>query len=503
MTSARALRVPCVAAGQASARKRIAGGKPLGRLSRLVAAATALLCVFTIGAGVAVARLLPHRLELWQPVRIAAAPLVGSGRVLSAATGAASAGGSITMAGLSTALASAASSPALGPSVGVLVTDLSDGQVLYSRGASTGFTPASTTKLATAIAALQVLGASARFRTTVVTGAAPGDIVLVGGGDPTLAAGRPPSTDYPQPATLLDLASQAARALRERGVTSVQLGYDTSLYTGPGLAAGWSPAYVTTGNVTVITPLEVDQGRLTPSGQPQDADDPSNSLPRSADPSAQAAASFAGFLAADGISVQGTPSQVVAPAGATTLASVSSPPLSEIIQWMLEESNNVIAENLARHIALATGAQPSFTGAAAAEESVLRGLGVTGIELNDGSGLSPDDLITPSALVQLIGLAASRPALRSALTGLPVYGFSGTLAPGGSTSFFSGGSAGLGMVRAKTGNLSTVAALAGVAYARDGQLLAFAVMADQISNLASAEADMGALANVLAGCGCR
>jgi len=470
---------------------------------RLVAAATALLCVFTIGAGVAVARLLPGRLALWQPARIASAPLADSGPDLSAATGAAGTSGSVTMAGLTTALASVLASPALGPQVGVLVTDLSDGQVLYSRDAGTGFTPASTTKIATAIAALQVLGPAARFHTTVVTGAASGDIVLVGGGDPTLAAGRPPSTDYPQPATLLDLASQTAQALRKRDVTSVQLGYDTSLYTGPGLAAGWSPAYVTTGNVTVITPLEVDQGRLTPSGQPQDADDPQNYSPRSADPAAQAAASFAGFLRADGITVQGTPSQVAAPAGATTLASVSSPPLSEIIQWMLEESNNVIAENLARHVALATGAQASFTGAAAAEEKVLSGLGVTGVQLNDGSGLSPDNLITPAALVQLISLAASEPRLRSALTGLPVYGFSGTLAPDGGTSFYSGGTAAPGMVRAKTGNLSTAAALAGVAYARDGQLLAFAVMADKLSNLASAEADMGALANVLAGCGCR
>ncbi|HXW43634.1 MAG TPA: D-alanyl-D-alanine carboxypeptidase/D-alanyl-D-alanine-endopeptidase [Streptosporangiaceae bacterium] len=470
---------------------------------RLVAAATALLCVFTIGAGVAVARLLPGRLALWQPARIASAPLADSGPDLSAATGAAGTSGSVTMAGLTTALASVLASPALGPQVGVLVTDLSDGQVLYSRDAGTGFTPASTTKIATAIAALQVLGPAARFHTTVVTGAASGDIVLVGGGDPTLAAGRPPSTDYPQPATLLDLASQTAQALRKRDVTSVQLGYDTSLYTGPGLAAAWSPAYVTTGNVTVITPLEVDQGRLTPSGQPQDADDPQNYSPRSADPAAQAAASFAGFLRADGITVQGTPSQVAAPAGATTLASVSSPPLSEIIQWMLEESNNVIAENLARHVALATGAQASFTGAAAAEEKVLSGLGVTGVQLNDGSGLSPDNLITPAALVQLISLAASEPRLRSALTGLPVYGFSGTLAPDGGTSFYSGGTAAPGMVRAKTGNLSTAAALAGVAYARDGQLLAFAVMADKLSNLASAEADMGALANVLAGCGCR
>jgi len=337
----------------------------------------------------------------------------------------------------------------------------------------------------------------------VVTGANSRSIVLVGGGDPTLAARQPPAADYPQPATLLELARQTARALRERGVHSVRLGYDTSLYTGPGLARGWTAGYVTTGNVTAITSLEVDQGRLTKTGQPQDVDDPGNYRSRSPDPAAQAAAVFAGLLRADGIRVQGQPALVTAPHGAATLASVSSPPLAQIIQWMLEESNNVIAENLARQVALATGAQASFTGAAAAEQAVLARLGVTGIDLNDGSGLSPDDQITPTALVRLIRLDASSARLRTVLTGMPVYGFSGTLAGTPGNVFFGGGGPGLGVVRAKTGNLTTVAALAGTVYARDGQLLAFAVMADKFKNLATAGPAISSLANVLAGCGCR
>jgi serine-type D-Ala-D-Ala carboxypeptidase/endopeptidase (penicillin-binding protein 4) len=469
-------------------------------------AATALLCVFTIGAGVAVAQMLPARLDLWRPARIAAAPLTRASEVLGVASGAVSAPPGASTAGLSQALAPVLGSGALGPQIGVLVTDLTTGRVLYSRNSGTGFTPASTTKLATATAALQVLGPDARFTTRVVTGTVSagtgrGSIVLVGGGDPTLAAGRPPAGDYPQPATLLDLASQTAHALRERGVTSVQLGYDTSLYTGPGLGPDWSADDVSTGNVTVITPLEVDQGRLTPSGQPEDADDPANFRPRSADPSLQAAQSFAAFLRADGISVPGGPAQVVAPSGASTLASVSSPPLSQIIQWMLEESNNVIAENLARHIALAEGAQPSFAGAAAAEESVLRGLGISGVQIYDGSGLSHANLITPAALVQIIGLDATRPRLRSVLTGLPVYGFSGTLDKQDAT-FYGGPGPALGQVRAKTGNLETVIALAGIAYAKNGQLLSFAVMADKLTSLQAAGGALASIANSLAGCGC-
>jgi D-alanyl-D-alanine carboxypeptidase/D-alanyl-D-alanine-endopeptidase (penicillin-binding protein 4) len=457
------------------------------------------LCLVTIVAGLAVARLLPRRLTLWRPPAVAARPLAGAAPVLSAATGAVGTASGATAVGVSRALAPVVGSPAFGPSLGVLVTNLATGQVLYASNANAGFTPASTNKLATAVAALKVLGPAARLTTKVVT-AAGGSIILVGGGDPTLAAGHPPVADYPQPATLIGLASQTARALLRRGERSVQLGYDASLYTGPGLGPAWQPSYVTTGNVSTITALEVDQGRVTSAGTPVDADYGGGL--RSADPAQQAATVFAGYLAADGITVQGTVQQVAAPAAATTLASVQSPPLAEIVRWMLEESNNVIAENLARHVAIAIGQPASFTGAAAAVTSVLRGLGVTAeLQLYDGSGLSPADRIAPAALVQLIRLAATSSRLRSVLTGLPVEGFSGTLVAGGSV-FGLTSSTGLGVVRAKTGNLSNVVALAGSAYARNGQVLAFAVMADQVPNETSAATQMVDLAGVLAGCGC-
>jgi serine-type D-Ala-D-Ala carboxypeptidase/endopeptidase (penicillin-binding protein 4) len=462
------------------------------------------LCVFTIVAGLTVARLLPGRLALWRPPGIAAGRLAGSTHVLGEA-GLATGSASATAAGVASAITPVISSAAFGPKLGVLVTDLASGQVLYQSNPSSGFAPASTTKLATSIAALQVLGPAARFATTVVASASARSIVLVGGGDPTLAAGRPPAADYPQPATLLDLARRTAQALKARGRHSVRLGYDTSLYTGPALGPGWPASYVTTGNVSVITPLEVDQGRVTTSGAPADTE-ASGGL-RAADPAAVAVAAFARLLAADGITVRGVPAQVSAPSGASTLASVQSPPLTQIVQLMLEESNNVIAENLARHVAIATGLQPSFSGAAAAMTSVLHSLGVTGtLTLYDGSGLSPADRIAPATLLQLIRLPASRARLRPVLTGLPVEGFSGTLMQGGSV-FGLGGSAGLGVIRAKTGNLTTVAALAGTVYARNGQLLAFAVMADQISKapgaLERAATAMVNVAGALAGCGCR
>ena len=474
------------------------------RRSRLLVAVVAALSAVTLAAGLTVARLLPGRLSLWRMPSIESVRLAGPGQVLGAASGSARPSSAATSAGIAAALTPLLTASVFGPKLGVLVATVPAGRVLYSSNAGAGFAPASTNKLATSIAALDVLGPAARLHTTVVTGRTPGSIVLVGGGDPTLAAGSPPASDYPQPATLLDLALRTARALRERGQHSVTLGFDTSLFTGPDLLPGWS-GYVTSGNVSVITPLEVDQGRVTTSGQPVD-NEASGGL-RAASPAAVAAASFARFLTTDGITVRGTPAPVTAPAGAATLATVQSPPLAEIIQWMLEESNNVIAENLSRQVALATGHPASFSGGAAAVTSVLRRLGVTGeLSLHDGSGLSPDDRIAPSVLVQLIRLAASRPQLRSVLTGLPVEGFSGTLGLGGSV-FGLGPPVGFGVVRAKTGNLTTVAALAGTAYARNGELFAFAIMADQIPTapgaLTGAATQMVDVAGALAGCGCR
>ena len=464
-----------------------------------------LLIVFTIGAGAAVAHLLPARQALWRPPQVATRRLAPDSTVLGPATEAA-AGQAVTSAGVSAALSATLASPALGSHVGAEVANLSTGQVLLDRLGSSGFAPASTAKLATAVAALQVLGPTARITTRVVAGSSASSIVLVGGGDPTLAAGSFPAAAYPQPATLESLAAATARALRAKGVQSVRVGYDTSLYTGPTMAPGWTQSYVTTGNVTPIESLEVDQGRLTASGAPEDADDPGNSRPRSFTPAAQAAGAFTSFLAGDGISVSGPVLQQAA-SGSATLASVDSPPMYQIVGQMLIESNNVIAENLARQVAIATGHPASFAGGAAAVTSVLAGLGIRGgISMVDGSGLSPQDRISPAALVQLIRLAGApgKPGLRPVITSLPVAGFSGTLAPGGSVFGDIGGPA-RGVVRAKTGNLDTVVSLAGIAYASNGQLLAFAFMADRLpaSGLVPAATDLTRLASTLAACGCR
>jgi serine-type D-Ala-D-Ala carboxypeptidase/endopeptidase (penicillin-binding protein 4) len=472
-------------------------------------ATLAMLNLFTLAAGVVVVRMLPPRLAALRIPVAAARPVVRPGAVLNpvaAGSGAAGAGAVSlpTADGLAAMLGSTLPAGETGP-LGVEVADARTGKVLYTENGTALATPASTTKVATAVAALAVLGPDARFTTSVRK--VSGGIVLVGGGDPTLAVNSYPSSDYPRPATLAALAAATARALKAEGDTTVQLGYDTSRYTGADMAPGWSDALITTGNVTPIVSLEADQGRLTPAGALEDSDDPVNFTPRTSDPAGMTVAAFADLLGKDGITVSGSPAEATAPPGARLLASVSSPPLSQVAGQMLRESNNVIAENMARQLAIAMGLPATFGGAADAVMTELRRLGVTTpISLVDGSGLSPEDGIAPETLVRVLAVASSGPPrLRGAITGLPVAGFSGTLSAGGSV--FGGiDGAARGVVRAKTGNLDTVATLAGLVYDRSGALLIFAIMAPQVPDaglLQTAADAIDSAAAGLAACGCR
>jgi serine-type D-Ala-D-Ala carboxypeptidase/endopeptidase (penicillin-binding protein 4) len=473
----------------------------------LAVAVLALLNVVTLAAGLTVVHMLPPRLALLHVPSVAVRPVVNATSVLAPVGGAPAARlqstASPTNQGLGSMFSAQLSPGTMGNDVGIEVVDAETGQVLYSSNADAPATPASTTKLVTAVAALATLGPDARFSTTVRQ--VGGTVVLVGGGDPILAVNAYPSSDYPQPATLAQLAASTAKALKSQGHHSVRLGYDTSLYSGPDMAQGWSDDLVSAGDVTSIVSLEADQGRLTTSGALQDSDDPTNFNQRTTDPAGMTAAAFAALLAKDGITVTGEPAAMTAPASAKQIASVSSPPLSAIIEQMLLESNNVIAENLARHVAITLGLPATFAGAAQADIAELHKLGVTTpISLYDGSGLSSLDAIAPETLVGVLELASNTPKLRAVITGLPVAGFAGTLAAGDSD-FGEISGAARGVVRAKTGNLATVATLAGLAYDKSGELLLFAIMADQIpsaNQLPEAAASIDAAASGLAACGC-
>ncbi|MEU0008148.1 D-alanyl-D-alanine carboxypeptidase/D-alanyl-D-alanine-endopeptidase [Streptomyces sp. NPDC006314] len=363
-----------------------------------------------------------------------------------------------------------------------VVVDVTTGRRLYGVDAGKSLIPASTTKIATSVAALSALGADHRLTTRTALEPDTGELVLVGGGDPTLTARK--RTDGR--ASLPTLAADTAKALHERGIDKVTLSYDTTLYTGPAL----HPIGVND-NLAAVSALAVDEGRTD--------DSDSGPVTRVTDPAQDAAAKFAALLEDAGIKTT-PPGPSKATTRAQTLATVSSPPLSALVERMLTNSDNDIAEALARQTALASGEPASFDGGARAIATQLRKLGLpmSGASFHDGSGLDRDDKLTANLLTGLLVKAAdpARPGLRPVLTGLPVAGFTGTL-----TDRYTDGAAGL--VRAKTGTLTGVNTLAGTVVDTDGQLLAFAFLASGTTDPQEARTALDETATALAACGCR
>jgi D-alanyl-D-alanine carboxypeptidase/D-alanyl-D-alanine-endopeptidase (penicillin-binding protein 4) len=377
--------------------------------------------------------------------------------------------------------------PDLGPRVVVAVAG-PGGDRLFERGRGTAI-PASTMKLLTTVAALEALGPGTRFATRVVRGATRRDVVLVGGGDPYLTRGPASKDAYPRPADLTTLAGRTAAALKADGRRSVRLRFDDGLFTGPTASPTWPASY---GDVAApITALWVDQG-ARPGGYGFDAD-----------PSAAAAAVFAEELRAAGIKVTGTPRRTNAGGGAD-LAEVESPPVWQVVEKVLATSDNEGAEVLAHHIGRSEGFAASFAGGNRGMTKVLTRLDVPleGARLHDGSGLSREDLLPPDALLAVLSLAAEpdRPELRAAVTGLPIAGFTGSLA----FRFDKGERAGRGRVRAKTGTLSGVHGLAGVTTDLDGNVLTFVLLTDRVrlEDTLDARATLDEMAAALGACHC-
>ncbi|RNM16753.1 D-alanyl-D-alanine carboxypeptidase/D-alanyl-D-alanine endopeptidase [Nocardioides pocheonensis] len=400
-----------------------------------------------------------------------------------------SAGAPIDPAAVRAAIAPYVGAGDLGRHVDVAVSDLASGSVVYRSGAGP-VTPASTTKLLTTTAALEALGPTTRFRTTVRRS---GDrIVLVGGGDPFLATDRSTAKGlYPARATLDDLATRTATALSGQGMTTVHLSYDASLFTGPPVSPDWPATYLPDNVVPPISALWTDEG--------QDAHGR-----YVADPPQAAATAFAAALARHGVTVRGPVAAAVSAPTDTEIAAVESAPLGEIVERTLAVSDNNAAEVIGHQVGLAVRHDGSFAGGTAAVMEVLQKLGVdtTGSTVYDGSGLSRRDRLTPQTLLDVLRVAAAadHPGLRSVITGLPVAGFVGSL----QERFDDAPAAARGRVRAKTGTLTGVSGLAGIATDLDGNRMAFVVIADRIAvpkTLAARHA-LDLIAGALGACRC-
>jgi len=425
-----------------------------------------------------------------RPAPSAASVLVGLGGSANTVKSAPAAGTA-----LSDVLAPFLKNAALGTRHTAAVVDVTTGKRLYGVGADDALTPASTTKIATAVAALSALGADHRLTTRAALEPDTKELVLVGGGDPTLTAhenagGTSRASEAESGggwASLRTLADDTAAALKKRGVREVTLSYDTTLYAGSELHS-----IGVNGNLAPVSALMTDEGRTD--------DSTSGPVTRVTDPAADAARKFAGFLQDHGIKTT-SPGPSKATGRADTLAAVSSPPLSDLVERMLTNSDNDIAEALARQTAAATGQRADFAGGASAIAAQLRKLQLPlkGADFHDGSGLDRDDRLTADLLTALLVKAGdpTHPELRPVLTGLPIAAFTGTL-----TSRYTDATGAAGVVRAKTGTLTGVNTLAGTVVDQDGRLLAFAFLASNTTDPLAAQSALDRTATALAGCGC-
>ncbi len=424
-------------------------------------------------------------------------------------------------AGLAAALAPVVSNPDLGGFAGS-VTDADTGTVLWSAEAAKPMVPSSTAKILTTAAALLTLPEDQRVHTTVVAGSAPGEIVLVGGGDPTLTAQPDGKGYYPGGPKLSDLVDQ----IRTAQIPVDSIVVDTSLYSGPAMARGWDPIDIPGGSIAPIEPLMLDGGRLDPLVE---------YAPRSDSPGLDVGRRLAAELGVSAERVRpGT-----APAGSKQIASVSSAPLGQRLHAMMVHSDNVLAETIGREIATATGRPASFDGAAAAVQETLEqaGFDLTGVSMHDTSGLSVDDRIPAQVLDRILATAArddeiteqantpasTNPGLRPGglvrpgaspgrdsgtepslsaqlaplLDDLPVAGATGSL----TSRYVVRDRDGAGWVRAKTGTLSVASTLVGYVLDSDGRVLTFALMSSDRPPEVSRPA-LDAIAATLRNCGC-
>ncbi|MDJ0735575.1 MAG: D-alanyl-D-alanine carboxypeptidase/D-alanyl-D-alanine-endopeptidase [Nostocaceae cyanobacterium] len=400
---------------------------------------------------------------------------------------------------------------------GVLVENITDNQILYSKNAEKFFTPASNTKLLTTAAALQELGPNYRIRTSVYED---GDRILrvVGRGDPSL-----------KDAQLADLAKQ----LRQKGIRQIkELIADDSYFQGDAVHPSWmwedvqfyygaavnslivneNAAVIRMYPQTVGKPLQVRWDNLTESYRwriinnsitvkegergfvvvSRDLTGPTlhvkGQLPVNSRPDITAIAVFDPIehftrhfrlsLAKEGISVGRVLTAKTRVNGKRELAAVESPPLSELVAETNINSNNVYAEALLKTLASKKPTEANESTTDAGLEVLKKSLTAMGVNpvsyrVVDGSGLSRKNLISPQALVQtLLGMAKS-PHGKVFRASLPVGGVSGTLR----RRFRNTPAAGI--VQAKTGTMTGVSSLSGYVNAPNYDTVVFSIMVNQ------------------------
>jgi D-alanyl-D-alanine carboxypeptidase/D-alanyl-D-alanine-endopeptidase (penicillin-binding protein 4) len=355
-----------------------------------------------------------------------------------------------------------------GPGDGAYVYDLTSRQALFSDRASVMRPPASVEKLYTATTALDLMGPTARLATTVfgVGHMAPGGVwegslYLRGGGDPTFGTASFIHSHYgDMGASVSALVSQLVRTDHIHRITGSIDGdesYLDSLRGEPSSNFAWDPFLEGT-----LSALAFNRGET-------------GSLHGPHAPAGFAAHALWGLLKAAGVTIAGGSGTARTPTGATQLAQVQSPTITQLLGLMLPPSDNFFAETLIKDL----GAQYGGAGTTAAGSAVVMNTIATVLGIHphvvDGSGLSEEDRTSPYQVADLLVDIASTPIGTVLRNSLAVAGHTGTL------ELRMRGTRAAGNCQGKTGTLTGVSNLVGYCQAADGHTLAFAIFTDGIA----------------------
>ncbi|MEA2196977.1 MAG: hypothetical protein QOJ25_1028 [Solirubrobacteraceae bacterium] len=356
-----------------------------------------------------------------------------------------------------------------GGSNGALVMDLNTGQTLYSYKAGIGRLPASDEKIYTTSTALLRFGATATLQTTIYGvgtlqpgGIFAGSLYLRGGGDPSFGSASYVDRIYGTGVIHATMQSLVAQ-LVHHGIKSVTGGVygDASFLDA---AQGTAP-YGYRVSFDLGSPLS---GLLYNRGWTDNT-----GLHFQSHPPLYATQQLVFALRAAHIKVPRNHAFTgITPAGAQTFASVSSPPMSQLIALTNTPSDNLFAETLIKDL----GARFGGRGSTAAGAAVIRAEAASQFGIHpriyDGSGLSYRDSTSPADLVTTLAKLAGN---KDFLSSLAVAGETGTL------QHEMVGTAAQGQCRAKTGTLIAVSDLSGYCHARDGHTLVFSILQNYVT----------------------
>lgn len=276
----------------------------------------------------------------------------------------------------------------------VLIQDLSTGEVLVEHNLDLPLLPASIMKSVTIASLLKEAGPDERFHTLVFAdgnfsdGAIDGDLVVIGGGDPTLGANCLPES--------ADISKEIIEALQRNGIEKINGGLriDTSLYVGPACPPSWvkedrSESYGT-GSHALNFRRNASGSRSVKDPAKVFADDLYSSL-KAAGISMQNPASIGSIGVSDADK-------------AVILVDHVSDRYSEVMRSCMMRSDNLFAENLLRTFALARGKEGST--AAGASEMLQywndNGASIKGVNIVDGSGLSRSNRVTARFMAEIL-----------------------------------------------------------------------------------------------------